>query len=289
MFRDQRRYGNDPETVVRAARPTFDSPLKWDEPERVFTCSWSDWFHVDADTWRDEAWEIIRRCPQHTFLILTKRVGRVVRHLPADWGDGWPNVWLGVSVESAAFLHRIRVLRGIPAALRFVSAEPLLGSLQDLALPQVPSSGARGERDAVPPGHRVPLDLSGIDWVIAGGESGSRKDARPMHPDWVREIRDTVVGTHTGMTSPCPAFHFKQWGSWTPDEFGSRDRDGVYVAPDGRAETSLSMDALGLGSEMNGAVRMGYAGPTPDAGGKVLDGRTWCEIPGVFPDSLTLA
>jgi hypothetical protein len=128
MFRDQRRYGRDPEVVVRAAPATFNAPLKWDSPELIFTCSWSDWFHVAADPWRDEAWDIIRRTPQHTYMVLTKRPGRIHRCLPDDWGDGYPNVWLGVSIEDAAVTYRANQLRRIPAALRFISAEPLLGA-----------------------------------------------------------------------------------------------------------------------------------------------------------------
>ena len=87
MFREQRQYGNDPE-VVRRSKTKFRFPLTLKEPSLIFTCSWSDWFHVDADPWRDEAWEIVRATPQHTYQILTKRPGRILRHLPADWGDG---------------------------------------------------------------------------------------------------------------------------------------------------------------------------------------------------------
>ncbi len=162
MFADQARYGQDPATV-RRSKTTFAAPLKWTEPRRVFTCSWSDWFHCDADPWRDEAWEIIRQTPQHTYQILTKRPGRILRHLP--WGayaDPWPNVWLGTSVESQVYAYRVRQLCTVPAAVRFVSAEPLLGPLV--------------------------LPLSGVHWVIAGGESGP--GARPAQLDWLRSLRD---------------------------------------------------------------------------------------------------
>jgi protein gp37 len=334
MFRDQRRYGRDPEIVVRAADPTFYAPVRrWRgaDPSVIFTCSWSDWFHADADPWRDEAWDVIRRSPQHTYMILTKRPGRIHRCLPADWGDGWPNVWLGVSIETARFNHRADQLRRIPAALRFLSCEPLVGSLYpsgegNEVLPSgsraEPQSGLNGpggspppssERDRVTTGTPggvpaadgaqrgargraapAPLDLDDIGLVIVGGESGPRRvrdgsdipPARPMHPQWAREIRDHVLW---GDMIPCgdgcchppddrPVFHFKQWGAWVEDPHG-RDPDGVWVAPDGRVETRLSMDALGLGSEMNGAVRMRYAGSGPDAGGHVLDGTTWREMP----------
>ena len=85
MFREQRQYGRDPETVVRS-KTKFREPMKWAEGRLVFTCSWSDWFHEGADAWRPEAWEIVRATPQHTYQILTKRPERIVDHLPATRG-----------------------------------------------------------------------------------------------------------------------------------------------------------------------------------------------------------
>jgi protein gp37 len=181
MFTAQERYGQDPSVVVRTQ--TWGQPLKWERAaaaagrtERVFTCSWSDWFHVDADPWRAEAWAVIRRCPHLHFQILTKRHERIVANLPADWGEGYPNVWLGVSIENDRFTHRADALRGIPAAVRFISAEPVLGPM--------PS-----------------LDLRGIDWLIVGGESGP--GWRPMDHAWVRELRRKARAAGT-------AFFFKQ-------------------------------------------------------------------------------
>ena len=144
MFREMRQYGRDPETVMRR-KTTFAAPLRWREPRRIFACSWSDWFIAEADAWRPEAWAIIRQTPHLTFQILTKRPARIRAHLPEGWP--WPHVWLGTSVESAASAYRARVLQDVPAALRFLSLEPLLGPL-----PQ--------------------LDLAGIGWAILGGESG---------------------------------------------------------------------------------------------------------------------
>lgn len=161
MFRDKTRYGQNPELVVRS-KTTFKAPLKWAEPAMVFTCSWSDWFHIAADEWRDEAWAIIKATPHLTYQILTKRPGRIARHLPKDWGDGYPNVWLGVSVENEQAAHRIAVLRETPAAVRFLSAEPLLGPLD------------------------LDRRLTGIHWVIVGGESGA--NCRPMEPAWAANI-----------------------------------------------------------------------------------------------------
>lgn len=165
MFRDKARYGQDPETVVRS-KTTFNNPLKkaWQEPRLIFVCSWSDWFHADADPWRDEAWDIIRRTPQHTYQILTKRHGRVKKNLPPDWP--LPNVWLGFSAEDDEnFWRRAEVFKNIRAEVKFVSAEPLLGPIM------------------VTPEQLVDY---GIDWMIVGGESGP--GARPMDIQWVRDI-----------------------------------------------------------------------------------------------------
>lgn len=167
MFTAQRRYGQDPAQVVRTK--TWSSALKWQrqaeagDPRRlVFTCSWSDFFIEQADQWRSEAWELLGRCPDLTFQILTKRPERIADHLPAEWPRH--NVWLGVSVENRKQgLPRIDVLREIPAALRFLSIEPLLEDLGQ-------------------------IDLTGIGWVIVGGESGPGH--RPMRLEWAKSIRD---------------------------------------------------------------------------------------------------
>lgn len=192
MFTEQRRYGNDPE-VVRRSKTKFSDPLKWKEPKLIFTCSWSDWFHKDADPWRDEAWEIIRNTPQHTYQILTKRPGRIFRHLPNDWGDGYPNVWLGTSVESHETVFRAWRLGDIPARVRFLSCEPLLGPL----------------------GFRKPDDdrqsaLDRIHWVIVGGESGAR--CRPMREEWAASIQEQCAEAEV-------AFFLKQLGGF-PDKRG---------------------------------------------------------------------
>lgn len=167
MFRDKARYGQDPETVVRSSPATFNAPLKWarEGSALVFTCSWSDWFHRHADAWRPDAWDIIRRTPGLTYQILTKRHARIADHLPEDWGAGWSNVWLGVSVEDQEWTRRLDSLAEVPAALRFVSLEPLLG----------------------------PVDirpwLSWLGWVIVGGESAGRD----CDPQWIEDIAEACV------------------------------------------------------------------------------------------------
>lgn len=193
MFTAQRRYGHDPEVVVRTK--TWGDPIKWQREaaakgitERVFTCSWSDWFHEAADDWRDEAWAVIKSCPNLIFQILTKRDDRIADHLPSDWGDGYPNVWLGVSIENNRHVYRADTLRTIPAAVRFVSAEPLLSDLPD-------------------------LNLTGIHWLIVGGESGA--GFRPMEMLWPRNLRRKAKAADT-------AFFFKQSAAF-------KTETGIYL------------------------------------------------------------
>ena len=198
MYRDKERYGQDPRQVARS-KTTFTAPQKWKEPKLIFTCSWSDWFIEEADAWRDDAWDVIRKTPQHTYQILTKRPERIGDCLPRDWGwNGWDNVWLGVSVETQDYLDRVQMLKQIPAGLRFISAEPLLGSI-DFG------------------------DLSGIGWVITGGESDPA-NPRPMKPEWAISIRDQCK------TFGIPFFHKQNGGSVRVDGvWGGAELDGkVY-------------------------------------------------------------
>jgi protein gp37 len=231
MFTDQRRYGRDPSVVARCSDATFYAPLRkktWRElapGSLVFTCSWSDWFHEDADPWRDEAWDVIRQRPDLRWQILTKRPERIADHLPADWGDGWPNVWLGVSIENRRFVHRADHLRAVPAAVRFISAEPLLGPL----VPSTTSYLADGgdELDGMPYGWHTTrhfgskwssdpgLDLTGIDWIIFGGESGA--GARKMYLLWVE---DGIRAARTAGT----AVFVKQLGAVAARELGVRGK-----------------------------------------------------------------
>lgn len=191
MFRDQTRYGNDPNVVVRS-KTTFNDPLKWAKdpngPRLVFTCSWSDFFIKEADMWRGEAWEIITRTPEITYQILTKRPERIAGNRPYLFRTMPSNVWLGISVETADEWDRADALRPSGALVNFLSLEPLLGPL-----PYIPF-------------------LPWWKWVIVGGESGP--NARPMKPEWVRSIRDQCI--EVGVP-----FFFKQWG-------GNRKINGVW-------------------------------------------------------------
>lgn len=196
MFSGQERWGRNPAEVVRASRATFNMPLLLKEPSKIFTCSWSDFFISDADLWRDEAWDIMRRTP-HTYQVLTKRPQMIRKkgvydRLPADWGDGYPNVWLGVSVENNDVVWRVDELRKIPARVRFISYEPALGPLPD-------------------------LNLDGIHWLIYGGESGHGR--RPDKDEWAQEIAAKCEAAGV-------AFFFKQASAarpgYVPDEWFGR-------------------------------------------------------------------
>lgn len=172
-------------------------PYRWRAPRVVFVNSMSDLFHARVPrTFVHQVFQVMADTPQHTYQILTKRARRL--RLMADELP-WPeNVWMGVSVERADQLHRADDLRATPAAVKFLSCEPLLGPLDN-------------------------LDLTGLHWVVVGGESGPRR--RPMDPAWARQLRDRC-GEHN------VSFFFKQWG-----------------------------------------------GRTPKAAGRLLDGRTWDELP----------
>lgn len=175
--RDMRKYGKNFSAVTRA-KTTFRDPLKWKEPQRIFTCSWSDFFIEEADAWRDEAWEIIRQTPQHSYMILSKRLERVLA-IPSllPWQPGeqpWPHAWIGTSAEDQEHANRrIPVLLEIPAAVRFVSYEPGLGAI---------TFNERWFRcQAISGAHFV----DAIDLIIIGGESARpRSKARPFHLEW---------------------------------------------------------------------------------------------------------
>lgn len=191
----QKRYANAFQLTLQFE--ALETPLRWRKPRTIFVNSMSDLFHKEVSTaYIKRVFSVMERARQHRFQVLTKRAGRlrqVAAQLP------WPeNVWMGVSVELDRHVDRINDLRQIPAAVRFLSLEPLLGPL--------PS-----------------LNLEGIDWVIVGGESGPK--SRPMDSEWVRDIRERCAAERV-------PFFFKQWG-----------------------------------------------GKNKKAAGRVLDGRTWDEMP----------
>jgi len=246
MFTEQTRYGQNPE-VVRRSKTKFADPLKWKEPRTIFTCSWSDWFHPDADQWRAEAWDVIRQTPQHTYQILTKRPERMATHLPPDWGlAGYPNVWLGVSIEAQRYDFRAAMLCQFPAHVRFISAEPLLGPLHLTRVNPFAESHDRQfairdqnfigvdvlEWPSHPPlWYREGRRMGRIDWVIAGGESGP--NARACNMDWARILRDDCARAGVG-------FFLKQLGGF-PDK-----RGGEQAVLDGRRHTEMPPVGLRL-------------------------------------------
>ena len=218
-------------------------PLHWKKPRRIFVNSMSDLFHESLpDEAIDKAFAVMALCPQHTFQVLTKRAERMrdyfaaVEHDPpgkslhapelASVSDeqwhaaierGWPldKVWLGVSCERQQEAdERIPLLLQTPAAIRFISAEPLLGPI-DLYQHIRHSIGCAncgdGQGDGRCCDEPLIVELSALDWVIVGGESGP--DARPMHPQWARDIRDQCQAAGV-------PFFFKQFGEWAPGENG---------------------------------------------------------------------
>lgn len=172
-----------------------DLPKKWKQSRVVFVNSMSDLFHVDVPLeFIQQVFETMEACPQHTFQVLTKRSDRV-RDLAGQLP--WPkNVWMGVSVEDQRVAHRIGDLLQVPAAIRFLSLEPLIGPLED-------------------------LPLVGIHWAIVGGESGP--GARPMRKEWVESIQRQCETSGT-------AFFFKQWGGTRKDLTGRELNGRTYDA-----------------------------------------------------------
>lgn len=129
MDRAMTREGQNSKVIVKQDSE-FNRPLQWISGRKIFTCSMSDFFHHAADQWRNEAWEIIKKTPQHTYLILTKRPERIKDHLPKDWcREKYSHVWLGVTVEHQETIHRIHTLGEIPCEVKWVSFEPLFGEV----------------------------------------------------------------------------------------------------------------------------------------------------------------
>jgi protein gp37 len=188
----------------------FTRPLSWKKPRMIFVCSMSDLFHTSVPfEIIDDVFSIMQKTPQHTYQISTKRPEGMKAYFESRNLVTGENIWLGVSIEYQEYAdHRIPYLLQTPATVRFVSCEPLLGSVSLDVLhyrDMVNINSLTGKF-----GVTYPLKgnlYSGLDWVIVGGESGP--NARPMHPDWVRSIRDQCQGSGT-------PFFFKQWGDWVP-------------------------------------------------------------------------
>ncbi len=248
----------------RTSAANWKKPLAWNrkaEAEgrryRVFCASLADVgdnHHTILREWRDDLMNMVERTPHLDWLFLTKRPQNIPRLYPEWMAVGeWPaNVWLGTTVENQTEAdRRIPHLLAVPAAVRFLSVEPMLGPVDltevaqdrpDLRAKVIldPLNGIGGFKGPCPR----------IHWVICGGESGP--GARPMHPDWARSLRDQCVAAGV-------AFHFKKWGEHEADQIGPEDARSVYYPP--------------------GHVIFRKVGKR--AAGRLLDGRTWDELPGV--------
>lgn len=176
---------------VRLHPERLDQPRRWRRPRMIFVNSMSDLFHERVPlSFVQQVFKVMVDCDRHVFQILTKRHERLVELAPEL---PWPhNVWMGVSIENRRWVERADALRAVPAAVRFISAEPLLGPLEG-------------------------LDLEGIHWLIAGGESGP--GYRPVHLEWLRQLRDDCAEADV-------PFFFKQWGGIRP-KTGGRALDGL--------------------------------------------------------------
>jgi protein gp37 len=163
MFRDKERYGQNPNVVVRSSKATFNKPLSIKEPSLIFTCSWSDFFIEEADRWRDECWDIIKKTPQHTYQILTKRPERILFHTPLTKLD---NVWIGTSIESNKHYDRVKHLIPLKCT-RFISFEPLLERIE------------------------WRYNYGEVDWIIIGAESGyetGKYKFRDCNIEWIIDL-----------------------------------------------------------------------------------------------------
>lgn len=170
--------------VVREDRGALKIPLNWKRARKIFVNSMSDLFHESvSDAFIGDVWKVMEATPRHHYQILTKRPERM-KSILARWEQKvLPNVWLGTSVEDAEVVGRVDDLRDVPAAIRFISFEPLIGAVG-------------------------PVDLTGIHWAIVGGESG--RHARPIREEWIDDIYGQCTESGT-------AFFFKQWGTWGKD------------------------------------------------------------------------
>ena len=271
------------------------APLRWKKPARIFACSMSDLFHEALpDEAIDRVFAVMALCPHHTFQVLTKRPERMRAYLqafpavrwlsamrmiqpPAD-GKGTllstkngalRNVWLGVSVEDQKRAdERIPILLDTPAAVRWISAEPMLGPIDLFKVPGAVRCCGTDTCATVAEPHELCEVYTDLGWIICGGESGP--GARPMHPGWARDLRDTCFGLGV-------PFLFKQWGEWHPHkpvpggDLGGDVRSGRVriVHPSGRDDVEIS-EATGGRSTEPGSRYMARVGKK--RAGRLLDG-----------------
>lgn len=258
---------------VRLNEDWLTQPLKWRRPRTIFVCAHGDLFHENVpDEWIDRVFRVINMTPHHTYQILTKRARRMRQYMSDqerviqvafEGRAEWPprNAWLGVSAEDQKRAdERVPDLLATPAAVRFVSAEPLLGPIDFNEI--IPNPIAWNFKHG----------FDGLNWIIVGGESGP--GARPMHPDWVRSIRDQCASAGV-------AFFFKQWGEW--EVAVDRERDD----PDWRKDYSHDYVDRGKSRWLNLAGGRGFHGERFHVmrqvgkanAGRLLDGSTHDAMP----------
>ena len=271
---------------------TLDKPLHWRKPRRIFVNSMSDTFHEKVPfEFQAKIFDIIGKCHQHTFQILTKRVDNMCAFLNRYYDDpaydnapkNYKHCWLGVTCENQKTAdERIPILLQIPAAVRFVSIEPMLGPIELRCIIGDPRRRCVYDclRGTVAVQNNVVKDpvCGSIDWVIVGGESGP--NARPMHPDWVRGIRDQCIAVKV-------PFFFKQWGKWEIANKENAARNGYVVTesrqgflPPYNHKKFISINTDGSFYQDNpqpNSVSMARVGKKK--AGCILDGQEWKQYP----------
>lgn len=254
------KYDHDFLSGAHEHEQTLLLPLKWKKPRTVFVNSMSDLFHENVSfNFIAKVFDVICNTPQHTYIIVTKRASQMMdfvnsyyRFNQASIRQPLQNVWLLVSVEDQqAADERIPFLLQTPAAVRGLSCEPLLGPVDFL---QITGKDFCRHNDA-------------IQWVIAGGESGHK--ARPMHPDWTRDIRDQCTAANI-------PFFFKQWGEWKPVDFKNSSSKARDI---GHFSSNKHFSSGCVNPEHYGAHNQNMHKVGKHASGRLLDGKEWNEFP----------
>lgn len=274
-----------PKAERRRTTPSnWNLPLRWNAQaeafraqhgrrQRVFCASLADVFDNEVpDAWRADLFSLIEATPNLDWLLLTKRIGNVGNMLPVpfDLDRLYPNVWIGATICNQQEADRdISKLLAVPARVRFLSMEPLLGPVD---LTNVPVGGGQGhhEFDPIITGnalHRATAADPHVHWVIVGGESGPH--ARPMHPDWARSLRDQCQAAGV-------AFHFKQWGEWHP---AMGDVSQLRLAICKHTGNSFQIEAGQRERHFHLLDRCQMHRVGKKLAGRLLDGRTWDEVP----------
>lgn len=275
-----KRYGRNFAQRTRTSEANWKQPLKWNAQAerdgrrfRVFCASLSDVFDNQApDAWRLDLFALIAATPQLDWLLLTKRIGNVAPYLQRD-GLAFDlmgrNVWLGITVVNQVEAERdIPKLLKVPARVRFLSVEPMIGPINFAGMFANPANPADGTNA-----------LEALDWIICGGESGHK--ARPMHPDWARSLRDQCAAADV-------RFLFKQWGEWAEEDTGlpaplvAREGDPEFDAEVARHDGFISLDGHFVTASDDMAYGVAYRGlmrSGKKATGRLLDGIEHNEFP----------